>query len=1038
MKKKTLLTIFLMVCFLLVLGVCIAYADVDISVTGVDISNGSNGTDVNYDDATVSLSGTTITVSGVLDDMESFASSNPSQGSGKWVGILITTNQASITSLYYKSDNASYATYSQLTQADIDEAVQMGASGTSTFILWIKAEEVASADKTFSLASDASGTGEVSYTVEFVDQVNVSTSLTNIVSSNTAERVTKGAAYSTTLSAASGYSLPAAITITVGGSTLSSGTDYTYSQSTGALSIPSAKVSGDIAINGAGVATPELTGLSLVSSSESYLSSSFSANTYLYYLEINEDENYLYLYPSFDSSAYDLEVSYSTGSVTDYFSSSGYYRIAVNTAYLSDILVTVTSKADGTVFTTYTLDLSAVETTWDVDMKIKGDDGVTYLTTSEFDPEDTGYTLDLDDDVETLYLYVYFDDDDYSLRVRYDGSTISKESSTSTYYLYEFDVDTDDLEDLTVKVTDEDDSSNYETYTFSLDGDSGTDALEDIHLNVGTTYKTSSSYAVDVYPSFDSDITDYVALIPYDDDYENDIDLYLRLTLEDDDVDLEYEGSDISLSSDYYSDTFSVDEGDYEDIDFSVEGVDYSIRVYYADEDADDDAYLDDLAVRSQRSTSASYELDLSPSFDEDETEYSLADADDYSTLYVYPEADSDMIILVNDEYLSGSYCSFDPDDYDEITITVFAENLDDSEEYTIDLDGSSNSLSSLYVYSGTYSSILLSPSFSSSAYNYVASVDNSVFSVTLKFSASSTVKIAKDSGSYVTKSSGTSYSLNVGLNEFDIQVGSTHYYLNIYRQSSTLSVVPSTQYISIDGGSKITIPAFNINGNNFVKLRSVAYLLSGTDKQFSVTYTAATNLITLRSDYSYASIGGELTVPSSYTKAVASSQIVYLDGSYVYPTAYNIDGYNYFLLRDLAALFDFEVEYSGTTVYIDTDKSYGGDDDSSSSDFDVDMKLLGDEGTYLSTSTFDPDDNSYDVEIDEEEETLDLYVYFDDDDYTVKVKYDGSTVSKDSSSSTYYRYEIDVDTDDLEEITVTVTNDDGDKEVYTLYLDVE
>ncbi len=55
-------------------------------------------------------------------------------------------------------------------------------------------------------------------------------------------------AYTATLTAASGYALPASVTVNVGGTTLAA-SNYTYNSSTGALSIPAAKITADTTVS---------------------------------------------------------------------------------------------------------------------------------------------------------------------------------------------------------------------------------------------------------------------------------------------------------------------------------------------------------------------------------------------------------------------------------------------------------------------------------------------------------------------------------------------------------------------------------------------------------------------------------------------------------------------------------------------------------------------------------------------------------------------------------------------------------------------
>ena len=49
---------------------------------------------------------------------------------------------------------------------------------------------------------------------------------------------------------------------------------------------------------------------------------------------------------------------------------------------------------------------------------------------------------------------------------------------------------------------------------------------------------------------------------------------------------------------------------------------------------------------------------------------------------------------------------------------------------------------------------------------------------------------------------------------------------------------IPTTSKILVNGKS-VTFDAYNINGSNYFKLRDLAYVLNGTQKQFEVTYDA-------------------------------------------------------------------------------------------------------------------------------------------------------------------------------------------------------
>ena len=139
-------------------------------------------------------------------------------------------------------------------------------------------------------------------------------------------------------------------------------------------------------------------------------------------------------------------------------------------------------------------------------------------------------------------------------------------------------------------------------------------------------------------------------------------------------------------------------------------------------------------------------------------------------------------------------------------------------------------------------------------------------------------------------------------------------------------SATPTASKVTING-TQTNFAAYNINGNNYFKLRDIAKVISGSGKQFDVTWDAEKNAINLISGKAYTVIGGELTANTLTGTQAATRTIsdIYLDGNHIGLTAYNINGNNYFKLRDLGATFNFGVTWDGAanTIAIDTSTGY-------------------------------------------------------------------------------------------------------------------
>jgi lysophospholipase L1-like esterase len=137
---------------------------------------------------------------------------------------------------------------------------------------------------------------------------------------------------------------------------------------------------------------------------------------------------------------------------------------------------------------------------------------------------------------------------------------------------------------------------------------------------------------------------------------------------------------------------------------------------------------------------------------------------------------------------------------------------------------------------------------------------------------------------------------------------------------------VPSTSPIVV-GGIQVPFEAYNVNGNNYVRLRDVAMAINGTDKQVSISYDEATKAVAITTGEPYIPNGSELAGAGNAVASTAYLSVseFYIDGVAVSLTAYNINGSNYIKLRDIALALDFGLDYDEetNTVTVDLTKGY-------------------------------------------------------------------------------------------------------------------
>ncbi|MDR2089755.1 MAG: phosphodiester glycosidase family protein [Clostridiales Family XIII bacterium] len=122
---------------------------------------------------------------------------------------------------------------------------------------------------------------------------------------------------------------------------------------------------------------------------------------------------------------------------------------------------------------------------------------------------------------------------------------------------------------------------------------------------------------------------------------------------------------------------------------------------------------------------------------------------------------------------------------------------------------------------------------------------------------------------------------------------------------AGTVNASANGQKISVNGAESVIVQAYNINGNNYFKLRDVAFILKDTARAFGVSWDEATATIGIRSGEAYLPDGSELDARNADgNRAVrpGTAQLL-IDGEAKTFNACNIDGYNYFKLRDFEVL---------------------------------------------------------------------------------------------------------------------------------------
>lgn len=135
----------------------------------------------------------------------------------------------------------------------------------------------------------------------------------------------------------------------------------------------------------------------------------------------------------------------------------------------------------------------------------------------------------------------------------------------------------------------------------------------------------------------------------------------------------------------------------------------------------------------------------------------------------------------------------------------------------------------------------------------------------------------------------------------------------------SNARVFVDDQYVELKG--------YNIQDNNYFKLRDLAQAFSSSEKKFDVRWNEEKKSIELASGEGYTSVDEKIEKTLSiYNPASPNKSKIYKDGDEVQLVSYTIEGNNYFKLRDITKLFNIGLRWDEAEGAIEMNSSLGYD----------------------------------------------------------------------------------------------------------------
>ena len=141
--------------------------------------------------------------------------------------------------------------------------------------------------------------------------------------------------------------------------------------------------------------------------------------------------------------------------------------------------------------------------------------------------------------------------------------------------------------------------------------------------------------------------------------------------------------------------------------------------------------------------------------------------------------------------------------------------------------------------------------------------------------------------------------------------------FINSYDKVNNITTSQNAAPIKVNG-FEWAVSGYVVNNANYYKIRDIAMIVRNTPAKFNVDWSAELGTVTVSTGVPYSVVGGELSGENiNATSIEENSAPIYVDGQRVELTAYNIDGSNYFKIRDIANIAGFDVGWDGEYVLI-------------------------------------------------------------------------------------------------------------------------